>query len=78
VSSALPAAGLAKEPSADFRFAAAAAAFGMLLRDSGYRGTADYARVIEWAKPVVGKDPGGHRAEFVRLAERMKDAGEKK
>jgi Ca-activated chloride channel homolog len=78
VSSALPAAGLAKELSADFRFAAAVAAFGMLLRDSEFRGTADYARVIEWSKPVVGKDPGGHRAEFVRLAERMKDAAAKK
>jgi Ca-activated chloride channel homolog len=78
VSSALPGAGLAKEPSADFRFAAAVAAFGMLLRDSEYRGTADYAKVIEWSKPVVGKDAGGHRAEFVRLAERMKDTTAKK
>jgi len=78
VSSVLPATGLAKEPSADFRFVSAVAAFGMLLRDSEYRGTADYAKVIEWAKPVVGKDAGGHRAEFVRLAEQVKEAGEKK
>jgi Ca-activated chloride channel homolog len=78
VSSILPAAGLAKEPTADHRFASAAAAFGMLLRNSDHRGTADYAKVIAWAKPVLGPDRGGHRAEFVRLAEQMKDAGVKK
>jgi Ca-activated chloride channel family protein len=39
VSSVLPTEGLAKESSGDLRFAAAAAAFGMVLRDSEYRGT---------------------------------------
>src|SRR5262245_5615316 len=65
--------GLAKEPSADFRFAAAVAAFGMVLRESEYRGTADLTKVIEWARPVVGEDKGGHRAEFVRLVEKARE-----
>ncbi|MBO0698585.1 MAG: VWA domain-containing protein [Zavarzinella sp.] len=78
VSSVLPATGLAKEASADFQFAAAVAAFGMVLRDSGFRGDADYDKVMAWAKPAVGKDPGGHRAEFVRLVERAKDVAAKK
>lgn len=78
VSSVLPADGLAKESSGDLRFAAAAAAFGMVLRDSEYRGDADYGKVIEWARPAVGADPGGHRAEFVRLVEKAKAVAEKK
>src|SRR5262249_28287328 len=77
VSAVVPPDGLAKEASADFRFAAAAAAFGMLLRDSEYRGAVDYAKVMEWAKPAVGDDKGGHRAEFVRIVERAKDIAEK-
>ena len=57
---------LAATPS-DFRFAAAVAAFGMVLRDSPNRGDADLAKVLEWAKASLSDDPGGHRAEFLQL-----------
>jgi Ca-activated chloride channel family protein len=53
----------------DFRFAAAVAAFGMLLRDSEHKGTATYAKVREVARSAKGHDLHGHRAEFVRLVE---------
>ena len=78
VSSVLPADGLAKEASADLRFAGAVAAFGMVLRDSEYRGEAELDKVIEWARPAIGADKGGHRAEFVRLVEKAKGIGPKK
>ena len=78
VSSVLPANGLAKEASADLKFAGAAAAFGMVLRDSEYRGDAEYSKVIEWARPAIGADKGGHRAEFVRLVEKVQGIGQKK
>jgi len=78
VSSVLPPDGLAKEPSADLRFAGAVAAFGMVLRDSEYRGEAELAKVIAWAQPAIGADKGGHRAEFVRLVEKAKGIGQKK
>jgi Ca-activated chloride channel homolog len=78
VSAALPPDGLSKQASTDLRFAAAAAAFGMILRDSPFRGDADYDRVIAWARPAVGPDPGKHRAEFVRLVDKAKTAGEAK
>jgi Ca-activated chloride channel family protein len=55
---------------AEFRFAAAVAAFGMVLRDSPNRGDADLHRVLEWAGASVGEDPGGHRAEFLQLVEK--------
>jgi Ca-activated chloride channel family protein len=55
--------------SADVRFAAAVAAFGMLLRDSEHKGTASFADVLELAHQGQGADPGGYRAEFIQLVE---------
>ena len=54
----------------DFRFAAAVAAFGMTLRDSPYKGEADLAKALAWARASLGDDPGSLRAEFVTLVER--------
>ena len=56
----------------DYQFAAAVAAFGMLLRDSEYRGTADYEQVLTWANDGKGTDKNGYRAEFIRLVELAK------
>jgi len=56
--------------SGDFKFAAAVAAFGMLLRDSEYRGTATCNGVIELASEGRGADESGYRAEFVSLVKR--------
>src|SRR5262245_581174 len=67
---ALPAKALGEQLSDDFRFAASAAAFGLVLQDSKYRGAMTYAGVYEEARKVVGKDPGGHRKEFLKLVER--------
>ncbi|MFD2872971.1 von Willebrand factor type A domain-containing protein [Mucilaginibacter ximonensis] len=53
----------------DFRFAAAVAEFGLLLRDSQYKQNAKYEQVIALAKSAKGKDDEGYRAEFIRLAE---------
>jgi Ca-activated chloride channel family protein len=57
------------EATPDFRFAAWVAAFGLLLRDSPHKGDLSYAQVAESARHAVGRDPHGHRAEFVRLVE---------
>ena len=60
--------------SSDLRWAAAVAAFGMCLRDSAHRGTADLAQVYEWAFEAAEVDPFGYRQEFLRLvttAERL-------
>ena len=55
------------QASGDFRFGASVAAFGMLLRDSKYKGTATYAQVRRDAEAAVGPDLRGYRAELVRL-----------
>jgi Ca-activated chloride channel family protein len=57
------------EPAGDFRFAAAVAAFGLVLRESEYRGTATLDQVLQLARGAEGEDPDGERAEFVRLVE---------
>jgi Ca-activated chloride channel family protein len=58
--------------SADFRFAAAVAEFGMLLRDSQYKQHATFDQAINMAKAAKGEDQDGYRSEFIRLAESAK------
>lgn len=61
----------------DFKFAAAVASFGMLLRDSEYRGTSSYESVLEIAEDGSGRDPHEYRAEFLRIVRRARQlAGE--
>ncbi len=57
------------EASPDFRFAAAAAEFGLLLRNSPYKGRAAYAAVRAAARDALGADPDGRRAEFLALVD---------
>ena len=53
--------------SGDLKFAASVAGFGMLLRDSRYKGTLTFDGVLEIAQSTLGDDPGGYRKEFVNL-----------
>jgi Ca-activated chloride channel family protein len=45
------------------------AEFGLLLRDSQFKGDATYAQVLQLAKEAKGQDEAGYRAEFIRLVE---------
>jgi len=54
----------------NFRFSAAVAAFGMLLRDSEYKGDTTYESVLKLARDGKGKDFFGYRAEFIQLVEK--------
>jgi Ca-activated chloride channel family protein len=53
----------------DFRFAAAVAAFGMVLRESEHRGRATVEQVLTLARGARGGDAEGYRAEFIRMVE---------
>ena len=61
------------EPDKDFQFAAAVAAFGMLLRKSDFAGDASMDLVLELARQGKGDDPDGYRAEFINLAKTAKE-----
>ncbi|MDP8257577.1 MAG: VWA domain-containing protein [Candidatus Alcyoniella australis] len=57
----------------DFRFAAAVAQFGMLLRGSEFKGGSSYEYLIEVANETKGQDSHGYRAEFIELARLARD-----
>ena len=61
-----------KETSENFRFSAAVANFGMLLRDSKFIADSDYDAVIKLAKKSKGKDKNGYRKEFLELVKKAK------
>ena len=58
---------------ADFRFAAAVASFGMILRASPHKGSATFDTVIETADTSRGTDKNGYRDEFVQLARKARE-----
>ncbi|MBI5858545.1 MAG: von Willebrand factor type A domain-containing protein [Sphingobacteriales bacterium] len=55
--------------SENFRFAAAVAQFGMLLRNSEFKSDASYSSVLGLSRKAKGADEEGYRSEFVRLVE---------
>jgi Ca-activated chloride channel homolog len=55
--------------SVDMRWATAMAGFGMMLRDSAFRGQLTWKQVETLARGAVGKDAEGYRAEALKLIE---------
>jgi Ca-activated chloride channel family protein len=53
----------------NFRFSAAVAEFGLLLRSSEYKQQSSYQQVVSMAKSAKGKDDNGYRAEFIQLVQ---------
>ena len=68
----LPTAELNEIASTDFQFASSVLAYGMLLRQSQYAGSANWDWVINTAESNIGEDPRGIRSEFVQLAKTAK------
>ncbi len=70
-------------PSQAFRFASAVAEFGLLLRDSPYKGAADYDydHAFEQIRQTLGNDEDGRRSEFlflIKTAKKLTTASEVK
>lgn len=57
----------AGETSNNFRFSAAIAQFGMLLRDSEFKGTTSFESAVKLALGSKGTDEEGYRGELIRL-----------
>ena len=56
----------------NFMLAVAVAEFGMLLRDSEFKGNSSYDHVLLWAKKAKGEDTYGYVAELITLVEKTK------
>ncbi|MDA3865690.1 MAG: DUF3520 domain-containing protein [Salinivirgaceae bacterium] len=56
----------------NYRFSAAVAGFGMLLRNSEFKGDLTWKSVIEMAQSGKGRDENGYRSEMIQLAKLAK------
>lgn len=59
----------------DFKFAAAVAGYGLLLRDSPHKGDLTWDRVLRFAEQGLGADREGYRAEFIDLVRQAQKLG---
>jgi Ca-activated chloride channel family protein len=59
----------ARIASENLNWASAVAGFGMLLRDSEFKGNLDYKKVLSIATGAKGTDEHGYRAEFIQLVQ---------
>jgi Ca-activated chloride channel family protein len=57
----------------NFRFSAAVASFGMLLRNSEFVGNATVTSILDLAKNAKGEDVEGYRSEFIQLVKTAND-----
>ena len=53
----------------NIQFASSVAEFGMLLRDSEFKGTASFSQSIARAKKSSGKDEYGYRNDLIKMME---------
>jgi Ca-activated chloride channel family protein len=60
------------EASENTRFAAAVASYGLLIRNSEYKGATSYDQIIIWAENSMTFDPHGYRTEFISLVKEAK------
>ena len=59
----------------DFKFAASVAEFGMILRNSPYKGTSRMDTVLDIVEGSLGQDRNGYRKEFLALVQKARNLG---
>jgi Ca-activated chloride channel family protein len=62
-----------EDASDNLRFAAAVSEFGMILRNSEFKGTATLEGATQLARSARGEDEDGYRSELIRLINTVKD-----
>ena len=58
-----------EKASSNLQFASAVASFGMLLRNSAYKGDVNYHFIKKLAEKSLGEDVDGYRKEFIQLVD---------
>ncbi|MCU0436926.1 MAG: von Willebrand factor type A domain-containing protein [Raineya sp.] len=66
-----------EKSSQNFRWAASVAAFGMVMRDSEFKGNATLDQALQIAESAKGEDKEGYRAEFIRIIRSAQLLGKK-
>ena len=61
--------------SVNFNFSAAVASYGLILRNSEYKGTSSFQEVLNLASKNIGDDKNGHRKEFIKLVKTAEAIG---
>jgi Ca-activated chloride channel family protein len=61
------------QASGDLKFASAVAGFGMLLRNSAYKGSLTFEGVREIAQQTLNDDASGYRTEFTKLVQKAQE-----
>ena len=61
-----------EQSSDDFRFSAAVAQFGMLLRNSKFKAKSSFENVLTLSESAMGYDTNGYRREFAMLVKKGK------
>jgi Ca-activated chloride channel homolog len=61
-----------EDASENLRFAAAVSEFGMIIRNSEFKGSSSLEEAARLARSARGEDEEGYRSEFVRLIETVK------
>lgn len=59
-----------KRNSSNFHFSSAVVEFGLLIRESKYKGTASFTKILARARQHKGEDKFGYRAEFIQMVEK--------
>jgi Ca-activated chloride channel homolog len=62
-----------EEVTDNLKFAAAVVEFGMILRESEFKGTSTLESAAKLAKSAKGEDEDGYRSEMIRLISTVKD-----
>ncbi|MBL7826265.1 MAG: VWA domain-containing protein, partial [Saprospiraceae bacterium] len=57
----------------NFKLASAVAEFGLLLRNSKFRGEASFSRAESRARATIGSDVGGYRLELIQLIQKANE-----
>jgi Ca-activated chloride channel family protein len=66
-----------EKSSDNFRWSASVAQFGLLLRDSKYKGKANWRNLKTMAEKSKGKDPNGYRGEMILLIDQAQKLSRK-
>ena len=62
-----------EDASENLRFAAAVSEFGMILRNSEFKGNSTLDGAAKLARSARGEDEDGYRSELIRLISTVKD-----